>query len=179
MGNDPHWTKEMFKIERVLEGKRATRYLVVGKKGAFLRNELQKVRPVTKKDPRIRKKAKQKKKQDKLDERKPPPLRGEKYISKFIYTKVSGEKKDRRGLMVAIHRDFALIMSRQKVLIRSRPEITKFTNEKIGAGKFTGYDANSEIKKAMAAVLAKHAEKLTKARERIDKYLDGKISSLS
>ena len=89
-----------------------------------------------------------------------------------------GEKKDRRGLLVAVHKDFALIMSRQKVLIRTRPEITKFTNDRIGAGQFTGYNKSAGIKKAMEAVLAKHADKLTAARETIDKYLAGETASL-
>ena len=51
-------------------------------------------------------------------------------------------------------------------------------NEKIGAGKFTGYNANSEIKKAMEAVLAKHADKLTAARKQIDDYLAGTTQEL-
>ena len=84
----------------------------------------------------------------------------------------------RAPLRYTLDKDFALIMSRQKVLIRARPEITKFTNERVGAGQFTGYNKNAGIKKKMEEILAKHAEKLTLARERIDKYLSGESASL-
>ena len=52
-GQEAHWTKTVYKIEKIIKGTRgAARYKVTGRKAVFLRSELQKVTPVTKKDPR-------------------------------------------------------------------------------------------------------------------------------
>ena len=178
MGNDPHWTKEVFIVERVLIGKRGSkRYLIEGKKGGFLREELQRVAPVTKVDPRKKKKKDAKKAQDKLDERKPPAFRTVKYVSFFVYFKVSGEKKDRRGLLIGGHRDYALILSRQQILIRSKPEIVKFTNDRIGAKK-GGLWKDSESKKIVKDLLEKHNDQVIEAKAHIDDYLGGKTNTL-
>ena len=86
-GQEPHWTKTVYIIERVMGGKRAKRYLLIGKKGAFMCSELQRVSKITKEDPRRAKKAAQQKVKDKLLARRPPPVRYVKYIDKYVYFK--------------------------------------------------------------------------------------------
>ena len=159
-------------------GKRGSkRYLIEGKKGGYLREELQRVARVTNVDPRKKKKAQEKEAQDKLDERKPPAFRTIKYISFFVYIKVSEEKKDRRGLFLEGYKDYALILSRQQILIRSKPEIMKFTNERVGTKK-GGLWKDSESKKIVKDLLEKHKGQVTEAKANIDSYLDGKVNTL-
>ena len=44
MGQDPHWTKTVYKIVRIIKGTRTERYVLENRKGTFLRSELQKVK---------------------------------------------------------------------------------------------------------------------------------------
>ena len=67
MGQEAHWTKKIYKIIKIIKGTRAPRYKLDGRKPTFLRSELQKVAPVTKKDPRTE--ILQKKEQAKKDKR--------------------------------------------------------------------------------------------------------------
>jgi len=53
-GNEAHWTKQVYMVTKVIVGTRAPRYKVKGKDDVYLRSELQKVRRVTKKDPRAK-----------------------------------------------------------------------------------------------------------------------------
>lgn len=92
-GQEPHWTKETFKVKRVIHGrKRETRYTLHKKEGTFFRHELQKVVKVTKRDPRIkvmdrREKAKQRLKDE------VPMIRAAKFVGKEIVLHYNDEEK--------------------------------------------------------------------------------------
>ena len=102
-GQAPHWSKKIYIIERVMQGSRATRYLIIGKKGAYMRSELQRVSKVTKVDPRVKIKAVVKKKNNKLRERRPDKVRYSKYIDKYLYFRLEG--KERRGLCIEVYKE--------------------------------------------------------------------------
>lgn len=128
-GQAPHWTKEVFIIDRVMGGKRATRYLLVGKKGAYMQSELQRVSKVTKPDPRIKKKAQQQKVKDKLLERRPGKLRYIKYIDKYVYFK--GDSDEQRGLCIDVYKDMYLfVLSRSKLYLVYDKILQRLTTDK-------------------------------------------------
>ena len=160
MGNDPHWTKQVYIVERIIIGNRAQRYILVGKKGAFIRSELQKVKAITKRDPRVKKKIKRKQKIDKLDERKPKEIRDVKHTQFHIYF-----KPNRRGLTLATYKNFILIMARQKLLIRTAAEIVRVTNDKVKHNDFK-------------ELVQKFNEPLKEAKQNIDDYLAGRTNQL-
>ena len=119
MGNDPHWTKQVFTVERIIKGNRAQRYKLLGRKGAFMRSELQKVAPITKRDPRVKKEQKRKQELQKLDQRKPPEIRDSKYRAFYVYF------QNRRGLVLEVYKNFLLIMSRQQLSIHTKTNINQ------------------------------------------------------
>ena len=134
-GQEPHWTKTVYIIERVMGGKRAKRYLLIGKKGAFMRSELQRVSKITKEDPRKAKKAAQQKVKNKLLARRPPPVRYVKYIDKYVYFKNENDK-EQRGLTIDVYKDlYLLVLSSNKLYIVSKPYIVRGTNDKYMATK--------------------------------------------
>ncbi len=155
MGNEPHWTQATFTIERVLTGKRGTqRFLVKGKKGAFLRSELQKVKPVMKRDPRRRVIEKRKAEQKKLDARKPQPLRAV-IVGKEVHI-------PQKAVALAVHKDFLIAVSLDSLHICTKKDIKKESNKKTPIeNKLKIYD--EEIK---------HLSK------QIDDYLLGNLAKL-
>ena len=160
-GNEPHWTKEIFEIERVLGGERARRYLIKGKKGTFMRSELQKVSRVTKADPRIKIKAKQKKEKDKLLERRPEKLRYVKHIDRYVYFK--GDVPEQRGLCIEVYKEmYLLVVSRSKLYIVDKKILVRPTTDKHMATKER----------------EKYKELINDAESKIDDYLTGTNNTL-
>ncbi len=51
-GIAPHWSLKIYKITKIIDGEKRTLFKLDGRKGVFVRSELQKVREITKKDPR-------------------------------------------------------------------------------------------------------------------------------
>ena len=68
-GNAPHWSINVYKVTKIIDGEKRKLYRIEGKKGVYVRSELQKVREVTKKDPR----AKPEKKKETLEKRESKP----------------------------------------------------------------------------------------------------------
>ena len=101
-GNAPHWTKEVFKIERVITGKITNRYLVVGKKGSYFRHELKKVPLILKKDPRIAEKDRKSAARQNYEARLPPVVRKAKYMHKVYQIHYSDEPDFRQSDIAVI-----------------------------------------------------------------------------
>jgi len=51
-GIAPHWSLKVYKVTKIIDGEKRTLFKLEDRKGVFVRSELQKVREVTKKDPR-------------------------------------------------------------------------------------------------------------------------------
>ena len=92
-GQAAHWTKKVYKITKIIKGTRAPRYKVEGKKDVYLRSELQKVRAVTKEDPRKKIIEKRKAKAEKEKVVQPPVVRAKKFLRKEIIVKFKDEEK--------------------------------------------------------------------------------------
>ena len=94
-GIDPHWTKTTYKVTRIIIGRRAQRYELEGRKGAYMRSELQKVSKVTKTDPRAEIIAKRKEAKAKYKAVAAPAVRKAKYVGKVIIVNYKEENKAR------------------------------------------------------------------------------------
>ena len=93
-GQDPHWTKKTYTIKAVHIGKkRANRYLLKEKTGFFFRDELQKVAPITKPDPRKKVLAKRKEIEEKIKKALPEPFRAAKYLRKELIAHYENDEK--------------------------------------------------------------------------------------
>ena len=137
-GTTPHWTKKVYTIKQIREGKkRATRYVLKEKKGAWFRHELQKAYEITKVDPRKKVLEERKKKAEKFQEMLPKPVRAAKYVGKEYIIKYGDEKEARNkdpATILAVYKNF-LITFHESLLIT-------FANEK-------------ELRKATGKVYAK------------------------
>ena len=130
-GQAPHWTKKTFTIKKIIVGKkRATRYLLVEKKGQWFRHELQKAYKITKTDPR--KKVQEKREADaaKLKSLLPEPVRAAKYIGKVYIVKYGDEDKPRdndpatvldvyKNFLILFHDSLDFCFANEKELARA------------------------------------------------------------
>ena len=129
-GNAPHWTKKLYTIKGVQVGKRrATRYLLVEKKGFFFRHELQKSAPVTKVDPRKKVIEKRKEVTKKIEAAKPKPIRAAKYLGKEVIAHFSTEKEpetDDPAVVLEIYKGYIIALFKSEYLSWLSPkEIVK------------------------------------------------------
>ena len=131
-GPDPDWSKTTYKVIKIIIGKRAPRYKVEGRKETFLRSEIQKVVPITKKDPRRKKLDLKKIRDAKLQELIPDPVRKKKYLGKEIIIHYKNDKDptdDDPAVVIDIYRDYLIVFHTTDMATCIVPEIVKMTGK--------------------------------------------------
>ena len=104
------WTKKVYIISKIIVGKRAPRYQVKGRNETFMRSELQKVRKVTKNDPRVKTQKLKKLRAEKFKATLPPPVRAAKYLGKEIIVIEDGKVlNDNPATVIEIYKNFLII----------------------------------------------------------------------
>ena len=133
-GQAPHWTKQTFKVSRIIHGrKRATRYVLKNKKGTFFRHELQKVARVTKFDPRVKILAKREKAKQRLIN-EVPMIRAAKFVGREIILHYSGEENpqvDDPATVLLVYKNHLIVFHDSlSITYATLPEFKKFTGAK-------------------------------------------------
>lgn len=133
-GQAPHWSNTVYTVKTVMIGKkRATRFLLNGKKGFFFRHELQKVTPITKKDPRKRVLARRQNIEKRFDELTPNSVRKSKYERKEMIIHYNDEEKPRtddKAICMLVYRDHLIVIHDSKLLtFASEKEIVRVSNK--------------------------------------------------
>jgi len=144
-GQAPHWTKEIFVIERVMTGKTVERYLVEGKSGAFFRHELQKVAKVTKEDSRKKVREKRKQVEAAVKQAAPDAIRKAKFIGRTYIVKYKEEDAPRVEdpvLVLDVYKNYAIIWHykvTKEVSYVERSEIVRNTRNGAKLTDFNGW----------------------------------------
>ena len=152
-GPDPDWSKTTYKVIKIIIGKRAPRYKLEGRKETFLRSELQKVIPITKKDPRKKKRDLKKLRDAKIQELMPDPVRKKKYLGKEIIIHYKNEKdplNDDPATVIDVYRDYLIVFHSTFMSTCVVDEIDKMTGKTTKAAIIkTWIDENPDIYESM------------------------------
>jgi hypothetical protein len=110
-GIAPHWTKKIFTVERIIKGRRAPRYVLEGRKGAFIRSELQKIKKVTKADKRKKPRIPKKKKIVRVATSVIIRADNKKFLGKELITKFQDEdaKTDDPAICILVYKRYPIV----------------------------------------------------------------------
>ena len=170
-GQTPHWTKTVYKITKIIKGSRSPRYKVEGKKEVFLRSELQKVRAVTKQDPRKKIIEKQKKKAEKEKAVQPPVVRAKKYLRKDVIVKFADEDKETGpGTVLLVYKNHLIIIFDDPTMLTfaTLDEVVRMSGKTHSQDKVKGWI--KENREGIEQAKEEIEEEIQELKDKIDEY---------
>lgn len=172
-GEAADWTKQIYIVWKIKTG-RMTMYRLKGKDDLYIRPELQKVRKVTKKDPKVKERLEKQEAKAKRDAKIPQQNISErKTVGRFVYFKHNNKRT--RGAILEVYNNFAIILHGDTISYRAKPDIDEFTRDTLAkyAKKASIYmPQHTYLKKLVKEAKDAHEADIIKTKDKIDKYLD-------